>query len=106
MRIGPTTWSEGGEVVFKRYAQGGTAIVIWEDEEPVLTATVWLETPPADDDCVWVKDYSENEGTEDALVAAGVVTRTGRFQMSGFVAFMECRLTPAAIAERAKQLEG
>ena len=47
-------------------------------------------------DCFWIKTYSEGEGLADALVAAGVVSRTGRMVRFGVhgAGAEECAFTP------------
>jgi hypothetical protein len=50
-----------------------------------------------------IKDYNENEGVLDALVAAGVVQRTGMKYPSGFVELDIVRLAPEFLAEMEKE---
>ena len=65
-----------------------------EDGSPIATATVNLPDVPAGPNQVFVKNYSENEGMLDALVAAGVVKPTGQAVRSGFVEVPVCELQP------------
>jgi hypothetical protein len=60
--------------------------------EPMGTATVNIANVSLAPDEVLIKDYSENEGMLDALIAAKVVERTGRKATSGFTAVDVCRL--------------
>lgn len=61
--------------VATNYENDRKAIQLVENEthEPIATATVNIEEIPIADDQVIVKDYSENEGMVDALVAAGII---------------------------------
>ncbi len=90
--VGPTRYC--GEAVIKRkgyYHDGSLALQAYSDAGPAYTATVCIHTPPAEG-CVWIKDWSENEGVFDALVAAGIIEPTGRIERSGFVTVPEGRL--------------
>lgn len=62
-------------VVAGHYGDGTPALQIKDAEtrEPVMTVTVRLVGNPAPEGHVWLKDWSENEGVTDALIAAGVV---------------------------------
>lgn len=87
-----TTLSWGGhtwhDVDFQRaeYMDGSLAIRATSDEgegygpEPLTTVTVSLaqygEYP--NEGCIFVKDYNENEGLGDVLVAEGYLERTDR----------------------------
>lgn len=80
---------------YDRYADGSTAVqVLGTDGEPILTATTCLaaygEAPR--DGHVFVKDWSENEGTLAALVAAGVVGEPVRKVPAGYATAYECEL--------------
>lgn len=84
-------------VVQKRqYDNGRPALQLIdaEDGSPVATATVNLPDLPAGPNTVFVKDYSENAGMLEALVAAGVVKPTGQTVRSGFVEVPICELQP------------
>jgi hypothetical protein len=45
--------------------------------EPLAVATVNLPDVGPDEGCIFVKDWSENEGLWDALIASGVVEDMG-----------------------------
>lgn len=104
MKVGPTRYSRGGRIYWSFYeASGETAIVILaEDGQPELTATValWPPSPRAEDPNVWLKVWGPNEGIDDALVKAGVVTLTDTFEQAGFCQARLATLTPEAIADR------
>jgi hypothetical protein len=74
-----------------QYGDGSIALRLFDAEGPIATATVWLPTPPQEG-CVWIKDWSENEGMLASLVAAGVVEATGQVEQTGFVVAHEARL--------------
>ena len=84
------------ETTYPSEAGGSTAIYLVDavDGEPVATATVNVEgvsenLPPSE---VLIKDYSENEGMMDALVAAGLACDTGRRVPTGYVTVPVARL--------------
>jgi len=57
----PTYYSTGSKIKRK-------AIVLKDDEGVVTTATVNMPGYPCDDDQIYVKNYSENEGMLQALI--------------------------------------
>jgi hypothetical protein len=59
--------------------------------EDVVVASVNLSVLPPTG-CVWIKDWTENEGMLAALVAAGVVEDTGMRRETGFCEAALCRL--------------
>jgi hypothetical protein len=80
----------------RQYDNGRPALVLVdaEDGSPIATATVNLPDVPLGRNQVAIKDWSENEGVLDALVAAGVVKHTGQTVPSGFVEVPICELQP------------
>lgn len=76
------------------YGNGQSAYILEGEPdgfpEEVARITVALPLPPAEG-CIWVKDWSENEGLARQLVAEGLIELTGRFQPSGFVNALEAR---------------
>jgi cyclopropane fatty-acyl-phospholipid synthase-like methyltransferase len=108
MEIGRTKHSQGGRVAWAQYDNGTTAIVIQHpatgERELVATVNLWDPPPPPFDETeVYLKDWSENEGVVDALVAAGVVTLAGQEWPAGFCKAVLAKLTPEALADRAAQ---
>ena len=92
------------ELSFHKYGNGRPAIeLICDDGGPYATATVNMVDAMPAKDCVFIKDYSENEGMLDSLVKAGVVEPTGVMVRAGFVRVPEARLLPpyAAMARKA-----
>ena len=68
---------------FLQYTNGNPALQLWHEGMPYAMATVNdpdVELEPAQ---VLIKDYSENFGMVDALVAAGIVTRTEEYALMG-----------------------
>ena len=57
------------------YDNGRTAIRLIDvtDNGPVATVTINVPEEPLEDDCIIIKDYSENIGMQLALIEAGVV---------------------------------
>lgn len=96
---------------FGRYGSGELAIEVIDREgaaypdsfpgEKLLTATVSLRPyghPKPSFGCVWLKDWSENEGVPEALVSGGCVELTGRSVTVGVgVPAREARLLPEAL---------
>lgn len=63
-------------VNFLTYTSNGrTAISLSDIEsgEPIAMATVNMPDIPIDDNCVIIKDYSENAGMAEALMEAGII---------------------------------
>jgi len=106
MEIGPTKLCpKGGRLVWSHYpASGENAVMLMAPSGErllVLSVCPHPPTPPAADDEMWIKDWSENEGVADALVKAGVVTLTGRTAPAGHAVMLHAKLTPEALADRA-----
>lgn len=69
-----------------QYHTGNTALRLVEDKEPfepIATATVNLESLAPDE--IAIKDYSENEGIYDAMLANDVITPAHRYESSGWI---------------------
>lgn len=67
--------------VMERYADGGglsLRLIDAEDQSSIARATVNLHDQESSDDEVFIKNYSENAGVLDALIAADLLTDTGR----------------------------
>lgn len=60
-----------------RYVEDNSLALAVMDEDGPLILSVNLSAygPAAPKNCIYVRDYSENEGLADALVAAGVATK-------------------------------
>ena len=78
---------------FARYSNKRTVVQLnTMDGEPFATATVNLVKDTLAPGCVFVKDYSENEGMLQWLVDNKVVEATGRYVNCGFTEAPEARL--------------
>lgn len=56
------------------------------DEEPHCTCSINLETDtPIDDDLIFIKDYSENEGMTKFLLENGIISEIVGYQPSGYI---------------------
>ena len=72
----------------------------WNDGSPVATITVNLPEAKLDEEHeVCVKDWSENEGMLNAIIAAGFAQDTGRRVPTGFVEAAIVRIDYNALAE-------
>lgn len=97
LKVGPSRFSQGGEVVFHKYESGGGfAIQVYGEDGLQYTATVNLAGKNPGQYGVWLKDWSENEGVVDALVKAGVVELTGETAQAGFAVAKHAVLTERA----------
>lgn len=85
------------KLVSGRYANGRLALMLESPESGEAYCTVTVNIPEeklTDNDCFFLKGWSENEGVPEALVAAGVITLTGRTVKTGHVTAAEGRLCP------------
>lgn len=87
------------KLAINRYMRGNMpAISLVADGEPIAMATINLDIQPPEGS-VWIKDYSENEGMANALIAAGVIEPAPTdVTRSNFVVITAYRLTAAAQA--------
>lgn len=98
IKLGGTTYEGPITFEFEKYASnGGLAIQMFtsSDGYPELLATVTTNLEGIADPsegCVFVKNYSENEGVLEALIEAGLLEKTGRSVMTGWVTIQEARL--------------
>jgi hypothetical protein len=83
------------EVGFAKYlANDSIAIVLHPPGDPDegSMATVYMNGQPPAEGCVWIKDYSENEGVLQALTDAGVIKPTSRTTQAGYAIVHEAAL--------------
>ena len=83
------------ELQFARYYNTSIAITGVSTNglhEPIFKATVAIDGELPNDDCVFLKGWSENTGLPEALVRAGVVELTGRKVTTGWSEAIEARL--------------
>lgn len=74
------------------YGNDRTALVLMNGGQVYAKATVNLPDEQIDDDKVFIKDYSENEGMMNALVKAKIVKPTGRMVELEYVTVPEAKL--------------
>ena len=77
------------ELVLGTYADDGSIAMMFVDEvqQPVLTATVCLSgsgAPETPENHVWLKTWSENDGVDDWLEDANIVSLTGKVHPCGY----------------------
>jgi|TARA_R110000744_G_scaffold33591_2_gene78840 hypothetical protein len=71
--------------VLNRYVNGQTAIqLLDQDGAPFMMASVAHDVN-IDNDCVIIKNYSENEGIMEALIEAGIIEKPFCEIPTGFV---------------------
>lgn len=112
-KIGPTKHCEGGWLQFAFYAVGDKperriAIVLVDGksriEGPLMTCTVnFTDAMPAEQ-CVWIKDWSENEGILQALVKGKIGKCTGRIHAAGYTVAHELRLSDAVYSHACAEI--
>lgn len=73
------------------YPNGSLALVLYNEHGAVATVSVLAELP-ADEGCIWVKNYSENAGVQEALIDAGVLKLTGRTTRVGYATVHEAEV--------------
>lgn len=81
--------------VLARYGNDRLALVLSDVDDPYgdLRASVNLpDHEPTSPEHIFIKDYAENEGLLEALVASGIVSEPERFVTSGFVSIPECKV--------------
>lgn len=74
------------------YSNNGRKAFYVEDEfgENYCTLSVNIPNIPLDDECVFIKNYSENEEIYNFLKNRGFLAPTGVYVSSGFVSIPEC----------------
>jgi hypothetical protein len=85
------------ELEFNRYGDGQRYLGLWYNDEPYLTATVRINVPghptfELDEDDVVIKNYSENEGVLEALIAANIIDKPHTKLPCNFVTLYVCQL--------------
>lgn len=80
----------------EEYTNGGTALLICEDDEvytPYTDGSKWIVGLLPDE--IAIKNYSENEGLLEQLIEQKIVTHPHRFIGSRFVNMPICKLGSA-----------
>ena len=77
-----------------QYSNGRPALELVEigTDEPVLVATANMPFEPLMKDEVIIKNYSENEGILEVLIAAKVISQPIRFASTGWTSSPVCKL--------------
>ena len=88
------------------YSDGNTALSMYDTEDGSAITCVSINLAPVeaelleDRSLIYLKDYSENEGMLDLLVAEGIVERTGHTRQSGYIEAPLVRIIdPELVAE-------
>ena len=88
------------------YSDGNTALSMYDTEDGSAIACVSINLAPVEPELledralIYLKDYSENEGMLDLLVAEGIVERTGHTRQSGYIEAPLVRIIdPELVAE-------
>ena len=81
-------------VSFNKYQSGQNAIQLFDmaDGFPFAMASVALTNIDMDSDDVAIKNYSENEGILESLIAAGIISKPHSFVQSGYVNIPICKI--------------
>lgn len=77
----------GDYTLFKgEYVKGGTAIMALDSSgQQAFTLSVNLPSAPTpDEDHIWVKEWSENEGIGEELQRRGIIEFTGQTSKTGY----------------------
>ncbi len=84
-------------VEFGEYSNGRVAIeiIIKKTGEPMTVASLNLIHHHLEVDEVAIKNYSENEGVLEALIAANIISQPVRFISTGFIQAPVCKIINA-----------
>lgn len=86
---------------FEKYVEGNRLRMELRDTEdlaPVAVCTINLPDQKLSENCVFIKDYSENEGVSSYLVSEGIIyPYVYGIVRSGHVHIYACRLTEEVI---------
>jgi len=93
-------------ISLRSYGDGNTALSLYDADDGMAISCVSVNLVPVerelleDRSLVYIKDYSENEGTLDSLISQGIVERTGRTRRSGYIEAPLVRIIdPELVAE-------
>lgn len=96
LRIGGKVYKNCTWQVSQYAVDGSMALRAFVDDEygpePLTTASVYIDSADTMPGCIFVKDYSENEGMLEELVRLGVGVATGRTVQTGWVEVPELKL--------------
>jgi len=93
-------------ISLRSYVDGNTALSLYDADDGMAVSCVSVNLVPVerelleDRSLVYIKDYSDNEGTLDSLISQGIVERTGRTRRSGYIEAPLVRIIdPELVAE-------
>jgi len=93
-------------ISLRSYGDGNTALSLYDADDGMAISCVSVNLVPVerelleDRSLVYIKDYSENEGTLDSLISQGIVERTGHTRRSGYIEAPLVRIIdPELVAE-------
>lgn len=92
VRLLAARYTEGDRIALMLVSNDGIG-------EPVATCTCNIPDAPLEPAEVIIKDWSENEGMEDWLIASGIAYPTGKVVHSGFVQAPIVRLKSSIIEQ-------
>jgi hypothetical protein len=77
-----------------KYSNGRRVISLTDAENfsPVMTASVNLPNETCLPDEVWIKDYSENQGIEQVLINAKIISKPIAMMVQGHVIINKCKI--------------
>lgn len=113
-KVGRTKWCKGGWIEFSFYAVGDKprsriAMTLVDErtriEGPLMSCCVNFPELTPREGHVWIKDWSENEGLLNALVAADIGMVTGRSHATGFVVAHELKLKGTVYAQARRVID-
>lgn len=87
IEVGPFSHAPRGVIHLSRYMFDNSPVIMVKDKETderLLVASVLVEGRKSVEGHVFLKDYGENEGVEEAFLREGLVTDTGDFVRSSF----------------------
>jgi hypothetical protein len=87
----------GEELIMElhHFNNGRIALLLVDDYgEPYTKININIPEMPLDDDEIVVKNYGENKGILEQLIAQGIVTDTGKRVQTGYVKSPVCKLVP------------
>ena len=82
IEVGPFKYGPRGVIYLSRYMYDNSPCIIISDKETgerLLVASVLVEGIKAEDGYILLKNYSENEGVEDAFIKEELVVYAGNY---------------------------
>jgi len=79
-------------VKLERYSNNRPALVIFQDDEVLLKASVNMPEHPIEENHICIKNWSENQGILKELIKHNIVSNPIYFIRSGYVDVPVCEL--------------